>query len=133
MKLSDYRETYYEFSGKLSDVSRQLSFAGIALIWLFKLDSTPVPKVPDELLLPTITLSLALAFDLLQYVSASIVWGIFQWYKEKQLTDLTENPELKSPSILKWPQFTFFALKIMSVILSYYLLLKYLSTIWFKS
>ncbi len=48
MKLSDYRETYYEFSGKLSDVSRQLSFAGIALIWLFKLDSTPVPKVPDE-------------------------------------------------------------------------------------
>jgi len=133
MKLSDYRETYYEFSGKLSDVSRQLSFAGIALIWLFKLDSTTVPKVPDELLLPAITLSLALAFDLLQYVSASVVWGIFQWHKEKQLTVLSENPELESPSILKWPQFTFFVLKIMSVILSYYLLVKYLSTIWFKS
>ena len=133
MKLSDYRETYYEFSGKLSDVSRQLSFAGIALIWLFKLDSTPAPKVPDELLLPAITLSLALAFDLLQYVSASIVWGVFQWHKEKQLTHLSENPELESPSILKWPQFTFFVLKIMSVILSYYLLVKYLSTIWFKS
>ena len=38
MKLSDYRETYYEFSGKASDVTRQLAFAGIAIVWIFKIE-----------------------------------------------------------------------------------------------
>lgn len=133
MKLSDYRETYYEFSGKASDVSRQLAFAGIALVWLFKIDGSPVPKVPEELLFPTITLSLALAFDLLQYASATLVWGIFQWYKERQLEDLSEDPDLDATVLLKFPQLGFFILKLVSVIVSYCLLTKYIWTIWFKS
>lgn len=35
MTLSDYLASYYELSGKASDVSRQLAFAGIAVIWVF--------------------------------------------------------------------------------------------------
>lgn len=133
MKLSDYRQTYYEFSGKLSDVARHLAFAGIALVWLFRIQEDHVPKIPKELILPAITLALTLAFDLLHYLSGSVVWGIFQWYQERQLTDLSENPDLDSSSILKWPQFTFFVLKIVTVTLSYCLLVSYLSTSWLKS
>ena len=133
MKLSDYRETFYEFSGKASDVTRQLAFAGIAIIWIFKIEDKQFPQIPSELLLPSITLALTLAFDLLQYVSAAIVWGIFQWYKERQLKNLSDDPDLDAPSILKLPQLTFFIFKIISVIFSYYLLVKYLAIVWFKT
>jgi len=36
MKLAQARGHYEYFSGKASDISRQLGFAGIALIWVFK-------------------------------------------------------------------------------------------------
>lgn len=127
MKLSDYRNTYYEFSGKVSDITRQLSFAGIAIIWLFRVKQEDFPKIPNELILPTITISLTLAFDLLQYVAATAVWGIFQWYKERQLEDLSEDPDLDSPAKLKWLQFSFFILKLFFLIFSYYLIIVYLS------
>ncbi len=108
MKLSDYRETYYEFSGIASEVSRKLSFAGIALVWLFKIENFPIPKVPNELIFPTGLLALSLSLDLMQYIAASVIWGIFQWYQEKKLSNISENPELSAPPILKLPQFIFF-------------------------
>jgi len=35
-KLSDYWENFEEYTGKASDIARQLSFAGIALLWLLR-------------------------------------------------------------------------------------------------
>ena len=133
MKLNDYRETYYEFSGKASDVARQLAFAGIAIIWLFKIRQSGIPKIPNELILPAITLSFTLAFDLLQYVAGTFVWGVFQWYKERQLEDLSQDPEIESSTKLKWPQFVFFILKLISLIFSYCLIIKYLINISYIS
>ena len=43
MKLSEYANVYAEFSGKASDVARQLAFAGLALVWLFRESNGPVP------------------------------------------------------------------------------------------
>lgn len=34
MKLSEIRDAYEEISGKLSDINRQLCFAGFAIIWI---------------------------------------------------------------------------------------------------
>ena len=125
MKLNDYRETYYEFSGKLSEIIRNLSFAGIALIWIFKKDATAL-KVPEEFLLPATFLVLTLALDLLQYIFGSAIWGIFQWYQERNLTDISENPELSSPSYFKLPQFFCFVGKQITLSIAYILLLRYL-------
>jgi hypothetical protein len=36
MKLKEYLETFYTFSEKTSNIARQLGFAGIALIWVFR-------------------------------------------------------------------------------------------------
>ena len=35
MKLSEIRVAYEELSGKLSEINRQLCFAGFAVIWIF--------------------------------------------------------------------------------------------------
>lgn len=48
MKLQDVRSTYYELSGKTSDLVRQLGFAGIALIWLFRTDLAGQPRIPGR-------------------------------------------------------------------------------------
>ena len=36
MKLSEIRKAYEELSGLLSKISRQLAFAGIGIVWLFR-------------------------------------------------------------------------------------------------
>ncbi len=126
MKLSDYQKTYYEFSGKTSDIARHLAFAGIALIWIFKTGAAPAHKIPQELHIPTILLALTLAFDLLQYVAGTAIWGIFQWYQERKLENIKDDPELTTPSWFKSPQLFFFCLKVITILWAYYLLMNYI-------
>jgi len=132
MKLSDYINTYYEFSGKASDVARNLAFAGIAFVWIFKVDAKPAPRIPRELLIPTLLLALTLACDLLQYISATCVWGVFQWYYDRKFQDVSEDPILDASSILKLPQLLFFILKLFTVLLAYIFIMKYAWCIWFR-
>jgi len=76
MKLDDYRETFYSYTGKASDISRQLAFAGIAIIWIFKKDLPGAGlTVPRELIVPGLLIVLALGFDLLQYCLGTVIWG----------------------------------------------------------
>jgi hypothetical protein len=137
MKLKQYKDTFYEFSGKASDISRQLAFAGIAVIWIFRLSAAP-PKIPDELLFPLFLLVIALLFDIAQYGIATIIWGVFQWKKEKDLqkthkdinlADLDEL-ELDHPSWMKIPQLVCFSIKMVSMVIAYVLLALYLYHIW---
>ena len=46
--LKDYRADFYTFTGKASDITRQLAFAGIALIWIFKTDRTGTFRYPSR-------------------------------------------------------------------------------------
>ena len=130
MKLRDYRETYYEFSGTASELSRKLSFAGIAIIWIFKLDSKPVPIIPEELFLPLALLTVTLFLDLLQYMAASFIWGIFQWYQEKKLSNIEDDPKLSAPTYFKWPQVACFVLKLIVLIIAYILIIHYIFLKW---
>lgn len=132
MKLSDYRATYYEFSGKASDVARNLAFAGIALVWIFKTSDSPAPKIPNDLILPTGLLATTLAFDLFQYIVATAIWGFFQWNEERKLHDINEDPDLGAHPCFKWPQNFFFALKLLSVSLAYIFLSSYIWRVWLK-
>ncbi len=83
MKLSKASEYYYFHSEKSSEIARNLGFAGIALIWVFKVEVGGEPSVPSGLLLPAFFLIVGLIFDFLHYVSASLLWGIFHRSKEK--------------------------------------------------
>jgi hypothetical protein len=130
-KLSDYMAVYYEFSGKASDVARNLAFAGIALIWLFRIENEPTPRIPPQLLPPLTLLAMSLGLDLLQYISATCVWGIFQWHHERTLKDKSQDPQLAASTWLKLPQFGFFALKLISVLAAYALIVKYAWGPWF--
>ncbi len=130
MRLSDYRKDYYEFSGKASDVARTASLAGIALIWVFKVDGASIPCLPSELVLPAGLFALALAMDFLHYVVAAAIWGLFHRYHERRLTDPEEDPETTHPSCLEYPILSLFVLKLISVTAAYVFVMLYVGRIW---
>ena len=132
-RLSEYSKDYYEFSGKASDVARQLAFAGIALVWIFRIEDGAAPSIPQQLLLPTALLALTLAFDLLQYITATSIWGIFQWRKDRKRYKYNPDPKLEAPYWYPRPQFIFFVLKLCSILIAFILLTRYFWVTWYKA
>jgi len=125
MKLKDARDLYYFYSGKTSDLVRQLGLAGIAVIWIFKNEVQGIPKIPEALALPLILIVLGLALDLLQYTVATSIWGVFQRHKEK--SGVGEDVDFLAPKQFNWPTILFFVLKAVSIIVAYAYLLRYLA------
>jgi len=123
--LKDFRTDYQQLSGIASEVSRQLGFAGIAIIWIFKVDSANNTFVlAPELYYAGAFIVLSLALDLLQYLSGSLIWGVYWRYKEKK--GVAENSEIKAPRCFNWPAVTFFWLKLVLMVIAYYQLLDFM-------
>ncbi len=127
MKLKDAREYYYFYSGKTSDLVRQLGLAGIAVIWIFKNDAQGVPKIPQPLLPPLILIVTGLALDLLQYAVATSIWGIF--HRCKEVSGVADETDFLAPKQFNWPTIVFFFLKATSIIVAYVYLLRHLASI----
>ena len=87
MHLSDYKRDYYDFSGKASDVARSVAFAGVAIVWIFRVSGSDGPKPPGSLLLPLALLAAGLGLDLLHYIWGAATWGLFHRYHESKLGD----------------------------------------------
>ncbi len=125
MKLKDCRENYNYFSGKTSDIVRQLGFAGIALIWIFKNDTDGQQLVPAELVPPATLIVVALIFDLLHYISGTAVWGIYNRMQEK--ARITQEQEFLAPLKINWPTNFFFWGKTVIMVVAYFQLLRFLA------
>ena len=127
MNLKDARDYYNQRSSKLSDVVRQLNFAGIAIIWLFR-TGEKAGGIPynDSLLWPLGLLVGSATFDLLHYAYASAAWGIFHRVKEKQLHN-DENAQFLAPDAINWLSNIFFWGKALLTIAAYILLVIYIA------
>jgi len=123
-KLSDYRDGYYEHSGRASDSARQLSFAGIALIWIFREPNGPALAVPSGLLLPAAFFVAALGLDLLQYFSAALIWSQFARHQERKF-GADYDGEILAPRALNWAPLFCFWLKLIAVMVGYAIVLQY--------
>lgn len=127
MKLGDALENYNYYSGKLSDIVRQLAFAGIAVVWVFKADK--LNTIPPELIRPTLLIVVALALDLMQYFYASIAWSCFHRYMENRArnTMAAADEEFLAPRAINWASIAFFYLKTICLGAGYWFLYRYLS------
>src|SRR5438876_8729682 len=85
MRLEDTREAYETLSGRASDIVRQISLAGIGLIWIFKSGTTSL-SIDPPLLKAVFFIFLSLLFDFLQYVLGTTIWFAYFRHKEKQGT-----------------------------------------------
>jgi hypothetical protein len=125
MKREDLRQAYYDLTAKVSDITRQLALAGIALVWLFKSESHGRAEVPHALLLPATFAVIALALDLTQYLYASAAWGIFNRLQERR--DVSPEAEFSAPPAMNWPTLVFFWSKVAFVVLAYW---RFLTFFW---
>lgn len=108
MKLSEIREDYEELSGLLSKFNRQLAFAGIGIVWLFRTtDVQGTTTIDTKMLTPILCFVISFGFDLLQYLWQSYVWYIYYWYKrERGSNEDDEMNEPEWPNIIAWIMFT---------------------------
>ena len=124
MKLKDSKEAYYELTGIASNVNRQLGFAGIAIIWIFCQILDGKVLIPERLTISAVLIVMSLSFDLLQYIMGSIIWGSFHRFYERK--GKKEDDKVNASRYLNYPQNICFALKIVSMLLSYVYLLLFL-------
>jgi hypothetical protein len=131
MKISDCWQGFYDHTGKASDIARQLSFAGLGIIWLFYKDkSVDTLVIEPDLQLPVFIFVLALSLDLLQYVISSLTWGIWCGVAEKKLKGPKDNPDIEAPRLINCPGNVLFLLKIVAVIYGYWKILDFLYARW---
>lgn len=130
MKLSEYKKDYYFFSGKVSDLTRQMAFAGLAIIWVFKSSIGDKISIEKELFLPAILFVLSLSFDICQYIYQTIAWN---WFFEKhEKAKVKEDDDILAPRWMNYPSNVFFWLKVFALLSAYVIIIRYLSENLFK-
>lgn len=120
------RDAYQELTGKASDVARQLAFAGIGVIWIFRISGdSVVSTLPEALLPPTVCFVLALTLDLLQYATSAVTYGLFSWRLELRV-QRNEVVRDDHPAWFNRVPIAFWVVKVLLVIVGYGFLLSYL-------
>jgi hypothetical protein len=94
--LQKFREYHYDATVKVSENTRTLALAAIAIVWLFKIQSGEQYLVPMEMKWPLYLAILALAFDFFQHFIRSIIWHYLFRKEEKKMDErkITEKTEL---------------------------------------
>jgi hypothetical protein len=130
MNLADVREIYYDNTGKVSDIVRQLGLAGLAVIWVFRLQAPDGAQViPKQLFLAGTFILIGLTVDLTQYAVASTIWQRFNRQKEKELSSKAnpEEADFEAPEKINvWPDRLFWT-KLGLVVIAYLILIFYLA------
>ena len=120
MKLKEAKEAYQECSGILSTNVRNLCFAGIAIVWVFRVGS----DIPAPLICPLLLFVASLSFDLFQYIYSSAAWIIFYHWKEHK--GLDDESETKGPIWINWPAEALLILKVLAVCAGYIYIARFL-------
>lgn len=127
LTLDHINEAKDTASGTASSLSRQVAFAGLAFLWIFKEESEQGLQLPEELFQPAVCLILAILCDLLQYVSTYIIyWLRLVHLERKEGCDRTKEHE--HPGWMNFPAQLFFSTKLLLVLVAYCLLLSFAIT-----
>jgi hypothetical protein len=115
--LADARGAYEVLSGKVSDIVRQMSLAGVGLVWIFKGGTAAQFFLDPVLFKAALFIFLALLLDFLQYFFGTVIWYVYFRYKETHGTTATDD--FLAPVQLNWPMWLFFYLKAAAMLVAY--------------
>ena len=130
MTLKEIREDYVRYSANVSELSRNLSYAGIGVVWIFKqsasedaIETTFMNSIPVELRWPLLLFIVVLILDLLQYVIQTAIWyPYYTKYKELHKDEKEDDVNLQEPESYNIIPWGFWFLKLMIVIIAYILM-----------
>lgn len=122
--LEELKNDFYEFSRKTSENVRQLALAGVAIIWIFKIEVGGKIAIPNQLIDSLKFFIYTLSTDFLHAFIPSIIYGVYQTYlKSKGKQD---KEAVHFPSYLTIPAWTFYILKIVFLLFAYIHILIYI-------
>lgn len=128
MKISDYKNDYQCFSGKLSDITRSLSFMGFGVVWILigGLDGLKPGYIPSLLMWVLFLFVLYLILDVIHYVYQTLIWFWYFRRLEKMHGSACKNDDFDAPcKYANWSWFIFW-LKIVIAVAAYAILLIYI-------
>lgn len=117
MTIENVRVAYEDLSAKASEIVRQISLAGVGVIWVFKSSTGTALSLEPKLLRAALFIFLALLLDFLQYVFGTTIWFVYFRYREKKGTK--GDDEFLAPTWLAWPTWTLFYLKSAMMLVAY--------------
>jgi len=128
MKLEEAKQAFYDASETLSDNTRKLCFAGIAIIWILKVADRTAAGIPFNTVLfaSLIFFVVALIFDAVQYLYKTIAWWCYQRIKHQE--GVAEDDEVEEPPYISLPTWLLFAGKLVACGIGYAQLLRYMWT-----
>lgn len=112
MKIQELLDASDKASGKASDLSRQLAFAGIAVIWVLKVGANSGGiQFSNELLVPMYCFVAGLAVDFGQYIYKTMIWSMLNWYHWRKHgsndTEVEVSPLVNYPThLMFWGKIT---------------------------
>lgn len=124
--LSEWLNDFYQITGTISEISRNLAFAAIGLIWIFKNSEGSLKILPDHLLLPIRLIVGNLILDFLQYIwLATLTYIVYKNREIKFFKNKISEKDIEDVQISSFYEkitFTFFTLKLVFLIWAYTLL-----------
>jgi hypothetical protein len=102
MFVKNARKSYQYNSGKAGEIARQLSLAGIAVVWMFRGGIPGGPTFTHTLLLALGWFCISLALDFLQYVTGTIIWAGISYIKEILLQKQGIDPATPAAEFQVW-------------------------------
>jgi hypothetical protein len=123
MNVKDCHEFYYFYTGKVSDIVRQLGLAGIAIVWLFKSEAGGRIVLPNLLVWAAVLVLAGLVVDLLQYVAGSLCWGFYGRCKDRAKVP---EEEFRAPGWINTPAIACLMLKVPLILAAYVFIFIYL-------
>ena len=126
--LERFREFHYDATNKVSENTRTLALAAIAIVWLFNDKSGQQYLVPQPLRLPLLFAVAALAFDFLQHFYRSFAWHLKFRAEEGRLEKgkITEETPLYVSGAFNWVPYGFYYIKVLLLFAAYWTLIRYL-------
>jgi hypothetical protein len=122
--LSDVWSFYDRYNQAVTDLCRQIAYAGIAVIWVFRVSAGGLNKLPRNLFIAGFLLVLCLFLDFCQNVAGSLLYDAYGRRKEKEIGNNEER--FLQPNWLLWPMDLFFFAKVGALVVGYVLILWYL-------
>jgi hypothetical protein len=121
--LADVWSYYDGYNKAVSEIARKMAYAGVALIWVFRVTDKVGTHIPRELFVAGFCLASCLLLDFLQQCVGSEVYKRFGDYKQARVS---ADEKFLQPFWLLWPTDALFWLKVLAGLGGYYFIMHYL-------
>lgn len=130
MQIKELRKDYEEYSVQIGNLNRNFVYAGIAIIWLFRVtDDSGATVLPNNLHAPLLMLVTSLLIEFIQKMYQTIVtYGQYLYFKWKYRIEVNvEDKVVQESELLAIISWVLWCLKFVPTLYAYVLIGKYLS------